>query len=249
MLFSLLLATTATSQRQTWLGADAGRKSIYFNYFDSGSRLRAPAVPAEVWGFNITQELIKSFALEAGLYRSNYNMGFCFYRPGYLCGGYSNAMRTWQIPIRLKYRFALAKDKAGITAHLGGVFVKDMNYTTIVTVDTGRFSSGFGTSYIEGDTIRYTDEETFSNFRKNFILLETGLALDIKISKSLMLVMLANYQVGFTRIIETNLNYTVNSGPTYVGQVYTNGNNFQVLIGLKYRLSNLWRRETMDSKK
>ncbi|MEK0338493.1 MAG: hypothetical protein QQN41_13775, partial [Nitrosopumilus sp.] len=55
-----------------------------------------------------------------GFYKNSYGTGFCWHGP---CKQHIRAITTWQIPIRVKYRYGLTKDRIGITGHLGLVYM------------------------------------------------------------------------------------------------------------------------------
>jgi len=98
---------------------------------------------------------------------------------------------------------------------------------------------GYGSWKPNGDTITVYEDVKVVN-KTSFLLLEAGLSTEIKITKSLMISVLANYQFGFNNVAEADINYTINSSPIETGKLSTEGSNMQFLLGMKYRLSNLW---------
>lgn len=219
-------------QNKTWLGPAVGFKWVYFQSTETGSLLCTYPIPGELFVMTLTHELNKNLRIETGLIRTSYYTGFSFAPNGHCFGGgFGRIMQNWLIPLRIKYRKGILRNKIGITPHLGTGLIRNLDLIGYQRHRGGAISG-------EVDTI--WNIQSFSNaIGRNFILLETGISFDVIIGNSFMLYLLTNYQAGFKRMIDIDVNYTDNSGPQ-TGEVYTNGNNLQYVLGLKYAISNLW---------
>ncbi len=152
----------------------------------------------------------------------------------------SNAIVAYQIPIRLKGRLNLMKDRLSVVTTIGYTFAINSNYN----------SGGEGSFFINGgDGSKYNDSTRAHHIstyglRKTYGLIETGVALEFKLKNSITLYMSANYMTGFGKVVEIDVEYWVNDLPRQTGTVFSNGNYYSVVLGVKYPISNFWHKKT-----
>lgn len=229
--FLLIIPMLVNGQGESWIGLDIGPKLTYFDWAANNSQLSPSPLVGYVWGINASHELSKALILESGYYQNNYGTGFC-YNGSCSVNTPSHLIKTFQVPARLKYRVGLIKEYVSITGQLGGVYMHKSKKLE-------KSQGGYGSWEPNGDTITIYENVKVVN-KTSFFLLEAGLSTELRISKSFMISVLANYQFGFNTVAEVDINYTINSSPIETGKLSTEGSNMQFLLGMKYRLSNLW---------
>ena len=208
---------------------------------DNGNGLYTkPFFFSPTYGLTIGQEINNTFTLETGFFVNNYGESYRIEGEDF---GYSasNALVAYQIPLRLKARTNLLKDKLSLVTTVG--------YTFAINGDYG--SRGFGSSFSSSisssnnDSTRTEYISTYS-LKKSYGLIEAGLALDYKFKNSLRLYLAANYLTGLSRVIETDVKYWINDGPEQTGSVFSNGDYYSIILGIKYPISNLWTKKTNE---
>lgn len=231
----LLLPFVSLGQNSTYLGIEIGPKFEVYQSTDNGNGLYTkPFFFSPIYGLTIGQEINNTFTLETGIFVNNYGESYRIEGEDF---GYSasNALVVYQIPLRLKARLNLLKDKLSLVTTVG--------YTIAINGDYG--SSGSGSSFSSSisssnnDSTRTEYISTYS-LKKSYGLIEAGLALDYKFKNSLRLYLAANYLTGFSRVVETDVKYWIDDGPEQTGTVFSNGDYYSIIIGLKYPISKVW---------
>ena len=46
--------------------------------------------------------------------------------------------------------------------------------------------------------------------------------------------------------METDVKYWINDGPEQTGTVFSNGDYYSIILGIKYPISNLWTKKTNE---
>ncbi|NOZ45801.1 MAG: hypothetical protein GXO79_03365 [Chlorobi bacterium] len=230
------LSTSVFAQNKTYIGFDFGYKGDIYQFADYGNSLTAYPIPGSVYGFNLGQELKNSIIVESGIYKVNYWSSVMFKELSF--GSSGSSIDSWQIPFRLKTNINLYKNKISISPYIGYVLAFNQNYTSS---RPNNASLGYGSATITNstDSISYYYDE-FSNYKKVFSLIETGIALNYKTKHGFQWSIITNYNTGLSKVIQQNVKYTINNQPEQKGNYVSNGDNFQVLIGLKYQISNIW---------
>ena len=237
----LLLPFVSFGQNLTYLAIEIGPKFEVNQSTDNGNGLYTkPFFFSPTYGLTIGQEINNTFTLETGFFVNNYGESYRIEGEDF---GYSasNALVAYQIPLRLKARTNLLKDKLSLVTTVG--------YTFAINGDYG--SSGSGSSFSSSisssnnDSTRTEYISTYS-LKKSYGLIEAGLALDYKFKNSLRLYLAANYLTGLSRVIETDVKYWINDGPEQTGTVFSNGDYYSIILGIKYPISNLWTKKTNE---
>lgn len=237
----LLFPFASFGQNSTYLGTEIGPKFEVYQSTDNGNGLfTKPFFFSPIFGLTIGQEINNTFTLETGFFINHY--GESYRIKGDVLGySASNALVAFQIPLRLKARMNLLKNKL--------ILVSTVGYTFAINGDYG--SSGTGSSFSSSvsssnnDSTRTEHISTYS-LKKYYGLIETGLALDYKFKNSLRLYLTANYLTGLSKVVETDVKYWINDSPEQTGTVFSNGDYYSIILGIKYPVSNLWIKKTKE---
>lgn len=230
----ILLPFFAIGQNKTYLGLEIGPKFEVYQYTDNGDGLSTkPFFHSPIYGLTIGQELSKTFIVETGFFINDY--GESFRVEGDIGYRISNAILAYQIPLRLKARLNLIKDRLSLVSTIG--------YTLAINSDFG--SSGGGSSFsstsgaFSNDSTRIEDVSNYS-LQRHYGLLETGLGLEYQLPNSLTLSLSANYMTGFKKVVDMDVDYWINDGPQQSANVFSNGDYFSIVFGIKYPISKIW---------
>ena len=230
----ILLPFVAIGQNKTYLGFEIGPKFEIYQYADNGNGLYTkPFLFSPVYGLTLEREINNTISAEMGFFINDY--GESYRIKGDFGYSMSNAIMAYQIPLRLKARLNLIKERLNIVTTIG--------YTFAINNDYGSSGSGSGFTSFSGlqynDSTRTQDISTYS-LKKTYGLIETGIALDYRFKNSLTFYLAANYLTGFKRIIEIDVKYWINDWPEQSGTVFSNGDYFSFVFGIKYPINNLW---------
>jgi hypothetical protein len=83
-------------------------------------------------------------------------------------------------------------------------------------------------------TISYS--ESIYSIKKKFSLIETNMGMEYKISKKIHLDLQCLYFIGFTQILQVDIDYKFNNDPIVHAIAYTKGEYWGVGINLKFLL-------------
>ena len=193
-----------------------------------------------IFGLTIGQEINNTFTLETGFFINDYGES---YRIEGDVFGYSasNALVAYQIPLRLKAYMNLLKNKLSLSQLLV-THLRLMVIMAQAALDQA-FSSGVSSS--DNDSTRTEHISTYG-LKKYYGLIEAGLALEYKLKNSLRIYLTANYLTGLSRVVETDVKYWINNGPEQTGTVFSNGDYYSIILGIKYPISNLWIKKTNE---
>ncbi|MEP6738560.1 MAG: hypothetical protein ABJA70_23740, partial [Chryseolinea sp.] len=100
---------------------------------------------------------------------------------------------------------------------------------------------GYGTQRSTTSTIYYTETDVpvASRF---FSLLQLGIGLEFKVSNGLLFTASANDYKGFQTTDQLEISYVVNSSPVVTGTATSKGDFWCVSTGVKYAISNFWKK-------
>ena len=232
LLFLLPIVTFA--QNRTYIGAEFGPKFDVYQYTDNGNGLYTqPFVFSSIYGFIVGQELNRTFAVETGFYINNYGESYGI--KGDFGYSTSNAIVAYQLPLKLKSRLPLIREKLNVAATIGYTFAINSSY--------GASGMGYGfvtnSSPIYNDSTRTEDISTYS-LEKNYGLIEMGLSLDYTLKNSWTLYIAANYMKGWRRIVQIDVKYWINDQPEQTGTVFSTGDYLSIAFGARYPISNFW---------
>lgn len=231
----MLLPLLVLGQNKTYLSLELGPKFEIYQFDDNGDGLYTkPFFYSPIYGLSVGRELNGTFAAETGLIINDY--GESYRIQGDNGFGTSNAILAIQIPLRLKARLKIIGDKLDLVTTIG--------YHFAINTDYG--SSGSGSSFIgnsgPSELNDSTRTQSISNYslHKTYGLIEAGIGLEYNFNNSLNLFLSASYLTGFKRIVEVEVDYWINEEPVQTGTVFSKGNYYSVVLGLRYPISHLW---------
>ena len=237
----LLLPGVLVAQNRTYVGVETGPKFELYQYEDNGDGLYTnPFFFSPIIGLTIGQELNQVFTLETGFSLNNYGESYRIRGEG-LGFVSSNAILAFQIPLRVKARIPIIKEKISVVPSIG--------YTFAINNDYG--SSGSGGSFILNfdpqfnDSTRTSEVSNYS-LRKTYGLLETALAVEYQYPNEVVLYLAGSYLRGFNRIVELDVTYRINDQPEQTGTVFSNGDYFGVVFGIRIPISKAWTYRAVD---
>ena len=237
----LLLPFVSFGQNSTYLGIEIGPKFEVYQSTDNGNGLYTkPFFFSPIYGLTIGQEINNTFTLETGFFVNDYGESFRIVGEGFGYGS-RNALVAYQIPLRLKAHLNLFEDKLSLVTTIG--------YTFAINNDYGSSGSGYSfsssASSSNNDSTRTEHMSTYG-LKKYYGLIEAGLALDYKFKNSLRIFLAVNYLTGLSRVVETDVKYWINDEPEQTGTVFSNGDYYSIVLGIKYPISNLWTKKTNE---
>lgn len=221
----------ALGQNKTYFGLEFSVANDIYKIRDNGDYLiSVPLVDAQ-GGFNIRQELRRNLFVETGLILKYYWEGFGFKTiPSYST---SSSDPSWIIPLRLGINLNLYKSKIFLVPIVG--------YALGVNPPFG-YGFGYGRQTSSNTTIFYSYTEN-PDVSRYFSLLQTGIAVEFKLFQTLLCPISINYYGGFNKATHLDINYTVNNGNETTGTAISKGEFWCVSTGIKYPISNFWRRK------
>lgn len=223
------------AQNRTYLGVEFGPKFDVYQYVDNGDALYTkPFLFSPIYGVTIGQEITRNFTLETGFFINDY--GESYRIRGDIGWTSASGIIAYQIPLRLKARLNLVKDRLSLVSTIG--------YTLAINNDYGydAYGQGLSRTNLPGFNQRTETVDTSRYLKKTYSMLETGLALEYQFKNSLSLYLAGNYMMGFSRVTEIDVHYRIDNRPEQTGTVFSNGDYFSVFLGLRYPISNLWKR-------
>ena len=241
VLLALLCSTASYAQRGTYVGVVSGPTFMLYDYTSTGNDLwTAPFLGGAVYGFTLGQDLTENVAFETGFIGYNYNESYRL--RGEFGTGISSGIHVHQFPLRFKIGVDLGEPNFRLVTTLGYSLAINRTFGA-----TGSSSRGFpNPRFFPDDTTlslpRSRDTTNFS-VRKNYSLLEAGLGLEWELAHGLIFTANASYFHGFQRVIETEVNYWTENESDQQASIWTNGDYFSLIFGMKYAVSNIWQRK------
>lgn len=230
----IFLPCIAFGQNKTYVGLEIGPKFEIYQSEDNGADLYTkPFFYSPVYGLTIGQELNKIFTVETGLYINDYGQSYRL--EGDFGYSASNALVAYQIPLRLKARLNVIKDRVSIVPTIGYTFALNNDFGS--SGSGGGFTSTMGAPF--NDSTR-TEYRSNYSLRRNYGLIEAGVAFEYKLKSPLVLYLSANYLKGLQRVVEIDVQYWINDTPEQTATVFSNGDYYSVVFGIKYPISNFW---------
>lgn len=230
----IFLPCIAFGQNKTYVGLEIGPKLENYQSIDNGDGLLTkPFFYSPIYGLTIGQELNKILTVETGFYINDY--GESYRINGDFGYSASNALVAYQIPLRLKARVNVIKDQVSIVPTIGYTFAINNDFES--SGSGAGFTTSMGAAF--NDSTRTQHTSTY-NLRRNYGLIEAGLALEYKLPQQMILYLSTNYLKGLHRVVEMEVRYWINDEPEQTATVFSNGDYYSIAIGIKYPISNFW---------
>jgi len=231
----IVLTQSGFSQNKTFIGGEFAMTGDIYDIIDPCNLITTTPLITGSWGFTAGQEINNNFLIETGLIRKYYDEGFGYNIESLILGSSSNAFITWQIPLRLKSRINLINERLFLTSTIG--------YHFSINTEYGYGGGSGGASLVDGnDTIRvsYTINDSIT---KTFSLIETGLGFEYAAFDGFIISLTSSYYTGLRKAYQLDMtteNYNCSSDNAYG---ISKGGYWNIAFGIKYALSNLWRRK------
>ncbi|GEM_PF-6612074 len=232
----VLVAWPGQSQNRTILSIDGGIKGDLYRLSDAGNLLDRRQPVGGYFGLGIAQELGGNWLIESGFRLMNYQFGIHFRDVPMM--SYGNALHSWQIPFLVKFRLHDHKDRFSLTPFAGPVLGINRDHTRQFPSDH-EMSTGNGSLTFEGTTYGW-EEKGYTNLKSTFGLFEAGLTLDYRSRKGFDLFLGGVWQGGFSKIMQFDVTYQEDAGPLHTATYTSRGNNYRIMVGMRYALSRLW---------
>lgn len=223
--FLVLFTINQSYGQNLYMSLEVGPKFEVYQSTDKGGVIYTkPFLYMPIYGLVLGHEINNVFSIESGLYINDYGESYRVLGDwGY---GISNGFVAYQIPLRLKSQINLHKERLKLSTHIGYHFaIHDAYYST---------SRGGGHFTYPQEGFTRTEDITVYDFRKTYSLIETGIGLDYLLKNSIILYLKANTLRGFSRVVETNVKYWVDEGDEKNATVFSNGDYFSFVFGIKY---------------
>lgn len=228
-----ILSNHVYCQNKILFGFETGLSNDLYTFSDDKDIIAPTFLPTLSWGAYIGKELTNSHSIELGLIRKYYDEGFSINLPPplFIGGGSGNAFDSWQIPIRLKNKLFLHKDKISFATTIGYHFCINSS-----------FDSGGGGNFVsqnQSDTI-IGNYQFYVDLNKYFSLIETKIGFNFLLLNNINLYVFSSYYTGLNKVIRVDYDYTLNSSPVNRAYSASNGNYWKIGFEVNYPISNLW---------
>jgi hypothetical protein len=227
------------AQQSTHFGVEFGVSKDIYRLFENSSKepnengmqLRSVRPPSAIFGFNVRQDLNTTFYVETGLLSKTYERALAFeFEQGHTS---STAFKSLMIPVRIGAKVNLYKEKIQLTPNIGYSFVKNF----LPPFGGGR-GEGHGT-YNYPSTISTKYSYSSQHHAKSHALFQTGIGIDIKMSRSITLSLSGKHYEGSKKIISQDIKYSVNNQPEQTAHSYSTGDMRTYNIGFRCSLGNI----------
>ena len=186
------------------------------------------------WGFTLTQEINSNFLVETGFLIKYYDAGYSYSTGFGNVGNSYNAFDTKQIPIRLKARMNLLKNRLFLTTTIGYHFAFNSNYDD---------DYGWGGSDIISGNDTIIISSTGRALTKTFSLIEAGAGLEYTLFDGLVLSLSTSYYSGLKKVYQMDVKITDPECISSESYGISKGSYWNIAFGIKYAISNFWRRK------
>ena len=231
---SFLMSVAMTAQDQIYIGFEVGATKDIYEFSGNENHITPAQWHNATWGLTLRKDLNDFISLETGITWKSYYEGYTFHFLTPVISGssshISNSYTSWQIPLRIRSKIHLSKDKVFLTPILGYQWCIASN--NIPSVSTSQTSiNDFMVS--SSNTTTFDSERTFS-------LLETGLGLEFRILKKAIFTASASYFTGFKKVMNLDIAYEINDEPITHANMYSKGEYRSFTFGVRYMISDLW---------
>lgn len=231
--FSLVvgLGFTAPAQKHTYVGLEGALCNDIYVLSDEGSSLERVPLGTGLWGLNVRQEIDKRIFAEVSVLAKAYWEGFRFKMVP--VWGSNQAFVALLIPAKVGYKIYV-----GRSFHLVPAAGITLGVNTAPDIGAG---GGRGAIRSAKWSIEYTYNETNLS-RRYFLMVQPSLSIERAVLKVLVASLSFSRPIGFTRVNDFDIDYTINGSATISGKGTSRGDYWSVGLALKYRISNLWKK-------
>lgn len=223
-LFFIFSFSFLKGQNDNFIGFETGLTNDLLRMHDSGEYLsNAPLFNVQV-GVLFNQYLNKDFSLETGFYTKKYNKGFGIKKANGISTFTSNAIHSFQIPLKVNYRIGIKENKNNLIISMGYRFCINTDYTSY-----GYSSGGFTTN--TGDSLEFTGN-SYYNLTHYFSLIELGFKFEFKLGRGILFTISNNYLIGLKEVLRQEINYTINNTQGFSAIFKSQGSFVGINVGL-----------------
>lgn len=241
----ILMVSMSYGQSKWFLGFETGFKGDLHSVQGDDSELSSPVAPGIFKGVTIGRTFHEKWLMETGVSYLAYSGGATFDEIAYT--QYFDMLNAIQIPIRLKRTVFLIPNRMSITPSVGANLLYNLDYNSL--------SGGGGMMGLyneEGELESASFEYSYvshTRYHRIFPMLEAGLSVDYKFSGGLELFLQSRYQAGFSKLLKYDVAYAKDVGPQKTATFSSRGNQYHILAGIRYPISNFWQNDEVILKK
>ena len=229
--FSFTFLLSGMAQNRTLIGIEGNLTSDYYKINDPGNEMKKTPIAGGLAGIVVRQEIGKKIFLETGVMMKNYDEGISFKKDfGYST---STGFSAWVIPLRAGMVIPMGWKRLRLVPVIGYALGinRDFYYGA---------GGGGGTTITNSHTVSY---EYYSDYKNEvFHLLQAGLGLQFRFFKRGNLTVSGNFYPGLTKVMEQNITYNIDNGPTQFATSEGRGRFWTIGLGIQYPISQLWKK-------
>ena len=225
------LGFSALAQEHTYLGLEGALCNDIYVLSDEGSSLERVPLGTALWGLNIRQDIDKRVFAEVSVLAKAYWEGFRFKMVP--VWGSNQAFVALLIPAKVGYKIQI-----GRSFHVVSSAAITLGINTAPDIGAG---GGRGAIRSDKWSIEYTYNET-NLTRRYFLMVQPSLAIERAVFKVLVASLTFSRPIGFTIVNDFDIDYTINGSATSSGKATSRGDYWSLGLALRYRISNLWKK-------
>jgi len=226
---SFFLTGILFSQKSIYLGFEGGPSFDKYSFFDNGDQILSLPLSSWSYGINFSYDLNNFFSVETGAIVKDYKRGNGFRGIGEGVGFNAGGINTVQIPLRLRTRIPLIKDRLFFSTVMG----YHHSFNLFNTISSGSVGASGGNFILDSDEIFK------GNLVKSFSLLETGAGLELRVLKTAYLRFSASYFTGFKKVSQSDIVYTVNDGPATRATIQSSGSYLSYTMSIRFPIASI----------
>lgn len=233
------------SQNKLYTGFEIGPKYDLYQFYSDTNDLQTKPFLNGIFGFNLGYALKNGLIIETGIYKNNFRLAYYFKTPkGFELLKHNSSLifSSVQIPLRIKTNIKIFKDKIFLSSYIGSSVLTNskVGYMTSSTTKAVILLNG-----IPQDSVIVT--AVSQKLVKHPFLIECGVGFDFLLYKQIQLTIMASYYSGLSTLTKSDLVYQINDMPASTGSVLSKGDSFNIFLGIKYPISNLWGKKNQSS--
>jgi hypothetical protein len=231
----LFTLSSGFSQNSTFIGGEFALTGDIYDFNDPCGLITTTPLITGSWGITVGREINRNFLVETGLIRKYYDSGFGYNNMSFAAGSSSNAFNSWQIPLRLKAKLNLIKNRFFLTTTIG--------YHFSINSDYGYGGGVGGDGFISGSDTVIVSYTVNDSLAKTFSLLETGIGFEFAVTDGFIISLSSSYYTGFNKVYQMDM--TTEGGGCSPDNAFgiSKGSYWAVSLGIKYAISNFWNRK------
>ena len=216
------------SQKETYIGIGGLFASCdLYTFSDDGSLIKDVDYgyyridgPELFIGRQISKQMFIELAYKKKIYYIGFENNSEFGR----LASYSNALNTYQIPVRLKYRQKIMRDIT-LNPYIGFIFGINESYSV------KREATG-------GDKNLTVNSKYLTNYRKTFVLAHMGFDLEFSLNNKHSILLNFGYAKGFNDLVIQRIDYSIEGEPWVLAKIVGMGDYMSCGVSYKYRFNN-----------